>query len=358
MPGFQVEAAVASQAPEDLQLTVTPPHHTPSGFRNPWPDAEPRGLANLLRWFAERHTTRRPPPDPDPSIFPLVTPRLGQATTDGDLAVTWLGHSALLLEFAGLTVLTDPMLGEYAAPLPAARLKRWVKPGIPVEGLPPIDLVLLSHNHYDHLDAPTVRTLAELQPEILWCVPLRLGKLLRRLGVNRIEEFDWWDEKQLGIASVAATPAQHFTARSVHDRNRTLWCGFTVRVGKRAAYFAGDTAYHPEFSLIGERLGPFDLVLIPVGAYEPRWFMEVVHMNPEEAIAAYDDLRDGSGKEERKKGRKVPDPAMVPIHWGTFKLTDEPMDEPPRLTRNLWEQPGKEPGKLWMLKHGETRLLR
>lgn len=343
--------------------TSSPAHHTASGFRNPWPDAEPRGLPNLLRWFAERHTTKRPPPDPDPSAFPLVTPRLGQATGESDLAITWLGHSTVLLEFAGVTVLTDPMLGEYAAPLRASRLRRWVKPGIEVDGLPRIDIVLLSHNHYDHLDAPTIRRLAQLQPAIGWCVPLKLGKMLTRLGVDRIHEFDWWDEQSVGNAMVAATPAQHFSARGIHDRNRTLWCGFTVRVGKRSVYFAGDTAYHPEFKLIGERLGPFDATLIPVGAYEPRWFMRVVHMNPEEAIAAYDDLRAGAEKAEMtekaegRKGGKKADPVLVPIHWGTFKLTDEAMDEPPRRTKNLWEQPGKEPSKLWLLKHGETRVL-
>lgn len=323
----------------------TPPHHTASGFRNPWPGTEPQGLANLLRWFAERHTTRRPPPDPDPSVFVRQAPRLGRVPAEGDLAATWLGHSAVLLEFPGCTVLTDPMLGEIASPIPAARLRRWVPVPIATPALPPIDIVLLSHNHYDHLDAPTVRTFAEYQPETTWCVPLRLGKLLRRLGVRRIEEFDWWDERDIGAARVAATPAQHFTARGVHDRNATLWCGFTVRVGDRAVFFAGDTARHPEFREIGRRLGPFDLLLLPVGAYEPRWFMRVVHMNPDDALQAYAELAEART------------PAMLPIHWGTFKLTDEPMDEPPRLTRELWRAAGRPGEDLWLLQHGETRML-
>lgn len=320
-------------------------HRTSTGFRNPWPGSEPQGLANLLRWFAERHTTRLPP-DPHPSVFPLETPRLGQVPRAGSLAATWLGHSAVLLEFDGCTVLTDPMLGEIAAPIPAGRLKRWVPVPLAVEALPPIDIVLLSHNHYDHLDAPTVRTLASRQPETVWCVPLGVGKLLRRLGVQRVEEFDWWESREVGRARVAATPAQHFSARGVHDRNATLWCGFTIRVGDRAAFFAGDTAHHPEFAEIGVRLGPFDLLLLPVGAYQPRWFMRVVHMDPAEALAAYRALS-GSGA-----------PAMLPIHWGTFKLTDEPMDEPPRVTRQLWEEEGRAGEQLWLLRHGETRVLR
>ncbi|HSB53748.1 MAG TPA: MBL fold metallo-hydrolase [Gemmatimonadales bacterium] len=320
-------------------------HRTPRGFRNPWPGAEPKGLANLLRWFAERHTTRPPAPDPDPSVFPLQRPRLGRVPHEGELAATWLGHSAVLLEFPTCTVLTDPMLGEIAAPIPAARLKRWVPAPIPAEQLPPVDLVLLSHNHYDHLDAPTVRILAERQPETVWCVPLGLGKLLRRLGVERVEEFDWWEARRIGDALVTATPAQHFSARGVHDRNATLWCGFTVRIGQRAVYFAGDTAHHPEFRAIGERLGPFDLLLLPVGAYEPRWFMQVMHMNPEEALRAFAEISGSTS------------PAMLPIHWGTFKLTDEPMDEPPRVTRELWTGAGRPGELLWLLQHGETRLL-
>jgi N-acyl-phosphatidylethanolamine-hydrolysing phospholipase D len=276
-----------------------------------------------------------------------VKPQLGRARTAGDLAVTWIGHSTVLLEFAGLTVLTDPMFGQYASPVPAGRLRRWVEVPIQLPALPAVDLVLLSHNHYDHLDAPTIRSLTELQPGIEWCVPLRLSKLLRRLGATQVHEFDWWDERRIGPATVTATPAQHFSARGVHDRNCTLWCGFTVRVGSRAVYFAGDTAYHPEFKEIGTRLGPFDVQLLPVGAYEPRWFMRVMHMNPEEAVQAFADVTTG----------RSGDAVLLPIHWGTFKLTDEPMDEPPRRTGELWSLSGRNPNHLWVMKHGETRVL-
>jgi N-acyl-phosphatidylethanolamine-hydrolysing phospholipase D len=332
-------------------------HHTPGGgFRNPWPGTEPQGLANLLRWFAERHTTRRPPPDPDPSVFPLAEPQLGQARKPGDLAVTWIGHSTALLEFSDCTVLTDPIWGQFASPVPAGRLRRWVPVPIGLDALPRVDLVLLSHNHYDHLDARTVRDLAVRQPQIEWCVPLGLGTLLERLGVTRVQEFDWWDDRSVGPARVVATPAQHFSARGVHDRNRTLWCGFTVRTGGRAVYFAGDTAYHPEFRQIGHRLGPFDVQLLPVGAYEPRWFMRVVHMNPEEAIRAFGEVAGGT-EPSTTAGVEGSGAVLVPIHWGTFKLTDEPMDEPPRRARMEWAAAGRPPERLWLLQHGETRVL-
>jgi len=286
-------------------------------------------------------------------VFPLVKPRLGQARTRGDLAVTWMGHSTALLEFAGCTVLTDPIWGDFASPVPAGQLRRWVQVPIGLDALPSVDVVLLSHNHYDHLDARTVRVLAERQPQIEWCVPLGLGKLLKRLGAARVQEFDWWDERSIGPARVGATPAQHFSARGVHDRNCTLWCGFTVRVGSRAVYFAGDTAHHPEFAEIGRRLGPFDMQLLPVGAYEPRWFMRVVHMNPEEAVQAFGEVAGRAGT----AGVDNTGPVLVPIHWGTFKLTDEPMDEPPRRTREMWDAVGRSPADLWLLQHGETRVL-
>jgi len=319
-----------------------PPHHHPrGGFRNPWPDASPKGLADVARWSLERNLRRRKAPDPDPGVFVRAKPRLGHPGKTGGLAVTWIGHSTAVIEFPGLTVLTDPIWSRYASPIPSAMLRRWVAPPLPLEELPAIDVILLSHNHYDHLDAATVRRLARLQPRASWFTPLGNAALLRRLGVGRVSELDWWGEAGLGPVQITCTPAQHFSARGLHDRNRALWGGFVVRAGGRALYFAGDTGYHPEFELIRRRLGPFDVLLLPIGAYEPRWFMKTVHMNPAEALAAYHEL--GGGR-------------LVPIHWGTFKLTDEPMDEPPRLTRAAWAGAGLEPSRLWLLAHGETRL--
>ncbi len=266
-----------------------------------------------------------------------------------EIAVTWIGHSTLLVQLGSLNVLTDPIWSERASPWRAIGPRRLVPPGAPIEALPPIDLVLLSHNHYDHLDARTVRALAASQPDAHWLVPLRLSNLVKSLGVRDVVELDWWDEHRLGDDSVACTPARHFSARTPLDRNRTLWCGFVVATTTGRFFYAGDTGFHPEFERIGERFGPFAISAIPIGAYEPRWFMHPVHLNPDEAVMAFRSLHAGGGL---AAGR-----VMVGIHWGTFRLTDEPILEPPRRTREAWERAGLALDDLWVLAHGETRAM-
>jgi N-acyl-phosphatidylethanolamine-hydrolysing phospholipase D len=263
------------------------------------------------------------------------------------LTGTWLGHSTVLLNLAGKLILTDPVWSGRASPVSWAGPKRWVPPPLALQDLPPLDLIVLSHNHYDHLDRAAVKWLARNRPEVPWVAPLRLGATLRRFGVRQVTELDWWEETTINGLKVTATPAQHFSSRHFFDRNATLWCGFTFESASRRVYFAGDTGLHPEFGAIGRRLGPFDLALIPVGAYEPRWFMQPVHMNPEDAISAIRDLSSDHGQH--------PVPRVVPIHWGTYKLTDEPMDEPPRRFAERWKEAGLPEERLWLLAHGETR---
>ena len=326
-----------------------PTHHAPDGrFRNPWPDAEPRGVGDLLKWAWERrvHGT---PEDPEPGVFAAVASAFARPrAAPHRLTATWVGHATVLLQVGGLNVLTDPMWSDRASPVRFAGPRRWVPAAVALDALPPIDLVLLSHNHYDHLDDRSVRRLARAHPDALWATPLRLGSFLRRRGVRRVVELDWWEEAHAGGATVGCVPAQHFSARGPTDRMRTLWCGFTLGIGARRIYFAGDTALHPEFAEIARRRGPFDLVVLPIGAYEPRWFMRRVHMNPQDALAAYRAL----------VAADAPPPPMLAIHWGTFKLTDEPMDEPPRAMRALWREAGLREETLWVLRHGETRELR
>ncbi len=239
------------------------------------------------------------------------------------------------------------MWGERASPLGFAGPRRRHPPGIPLEALPPIDLVLQSHDHYDHLCDATVRTLARLHPEATWCAPLGVGARLRARGVRRILERDWWEDATLGDARLACLPAAHFSGRSPFDRDRTLWGGWGVAAHGVHAYFVGDSGWHPDFAAIGARLGPLDVVLMPVGAYEPRWFMRPVHMDPEEAVRAFGALTDPHHH-----------PAvMVAMHWGTFVLTDEPTDEPPRRARAAWRAQGRPDERLWVLAPGETRDL-
>ncbi len=319
-------------------------HHQGGGFRNPWSPTPPPLFRDLVRWAYRR--LLHPPRRTDPSVFARVPPEVRRPRAAPDvLAVTWIGHSATLIQIGGLNLLTDPMFGPRASPVPFAGPRRWVPPGIAIRDLPPVDAVLLTHNHYDHLDAGSVRTLARLQPGAAWIVPLRLGPFVRELGPPSVVELDWWESHAVGPLHVTATPAQHFSSRHPFDRNRTLWCGYAVHAPRHRVLFAGDTGYHPEFRRLGQELGPFDLVMLPVGAYDPPWIMQPLHLNPEEAVRAYQDLTGSHGAGG----------VMMAVHWGTFKLTDEPMDQPPARVRAAWDAAGLAPQALWVPRHGETR---
>lgn len=263
------------------------------------------------------------------------------------VGTTWVGHSTVLVQLGTANILTDPVWSERASPVSFAGPHRVVAPGISFNALPPLDLVLISHDHYDHLDDRTVRALVARDPQVTWAVPLGVASFVRARGAQRVIELDWWQKTTIGNIELTCTPAQHFSGRSITDRNHTLWCSWTVRIRSRAIFFGGDSAYHPDYRAIGSRCGPFDAVLLPVGAYEPRWFMRTVHMNAEEAVRGYIDLIAGSSDQRRT--------IMIPIHWGTFKLTDEPLDEPPAKLIESWDAAALPRESLWLLRHGETR---
>jgi len=330
------------------RLTTMPPsHHRPDGrFRNPW-DTTEHGLLDVLRWKLGRRDRPRGI-DPDPSTFPRGVPEFARPRAERDaISVTWIGHSTLLLQFGGLNILTDPIWSERASPTQRFGPRRVVPAAVDFASLPPIDLVLLSHNHYDHLDDPTIRRLTAAHPAAQWITPLGLAPFVRQRGGAQIAELDWWGELEFRGVRIACTPAQHFSARGLNDRFATLWAGFALESGGRRLYFAGDSGYHPEFTKIGERYGPFDIALMPIGAYDPRWFMRVVHMDPEESVRAFHDLN-----VRRAPGQRA---VMVGIHWGTFKLTDESLDEPPVRARAAWLAAGEPAEDLWILPHGGTR---
>ena len=322
-------------------------HRRPDGvFFNPWFRSEQRA-GGVIRWMWQR-LTRPQPQQPDPSVFSRATPGFASPRGQpGDLSATWIGHSTVLLQIGGLNVLTDPVFSARASPVSFLGPRRWVEPGVALGDLPPLDLVLLSHNHYDHLDAASIRGAG---PSLAcrdlagsaW--PRAVGPVA--LGVVAVEECDWWDTREAAGARVICTPAAHFSARTPFDRNRTLWSGWAIAAGGFRVYFAGDTGWHPEFPRIAQRAGPFDLALLPIGAYDPRWFMRPVHMNPEEAVEACTALAAAAEV-----------PVMLPVHWGTFRLTDEPMDEPPQRARKAWEAAGHPAGRLRVLRHGETLQL-
>ncbi len=243
----------------------------------------------------------------------LVKPALPAALREGECAATFIGHATALLQFHDLNVLTDPQWSERCSPVTFAGPRRIRPPGLAWEDLPPVQLVLLSHNHYDHLDLPTLRRLDErFQPTIITGLGNRA--FLARHGLKRVVELDWWQAHETNGARIHFTPANHWSHRGGFGLNTTLWGGFVLQAGKRSICFAGDTGYGPHFAQVRERIGAPDLALLPIGAYEPEWFMRPVHMNPEDAVRAHRDLgaRQSMG-----------------IHFGTWQLTNEAEDAPP-----------------------------
>lgn len=327
------------------------PHHAPGGgFRNPWPTAggDRHRFADALRWQWQR-LRHGVPPDPPRELLPVVPGDIARPrTTAGEVRVTWIGHATFLLQVGGWNVLTDPVWSTRASPVRWAGPRRLVPPALRLEDLPPVDVVVLSHDHYDHLDAPTVDRLRDrFGAALRWITPLGYRDWFRRRRVE-VVELDWWERVVLEDGGrrleIHAAPAQHWTRRTpLRDADR-LWASFALfgACGARV-FFGGDTGYFPGFPEVRDRLGPFDALLLPIGAYEPRWFMRAVHMNPEEAVQAYGDL-----------GRSG---ILVPMHWGTFRLTDEDVLEPPRRLREAAARAMLRPENVALLRHGETARI-
>ena len=315
-----------------------PPHHRERGFANTSPAYAPGAMWGRLRFFAARvlSTTFAPRTADLPHVPSDLAAIRGNPGAD---TVTWVGHSTLLIQLDGVNILTDPHWGERASPVTFAGPKRVTPPGLAFDDLPPIHVVLISHDHYDHLDVGTVQRLAAAhRPRFL--VPLGLKAWFADLGITEVEELDWWQERRVRGLTLTCVPAQHFSGRTPWERNQRLWSGWAVAGRSKRLYFAGDTAYYEGLREIGARLGPFDLAAVPIGAYLPPEIMKPSHLSPEEALQALGDVR----------GRR-----FVPIHWGTFDLADEPLAEPPRRLEAEAARLGLGPDRVWILRHGETR---
>jgi N-acyl-phosphatidylethanolamine-hydrolysing phospholipase D len=308
-------------------------------YKNHDPD-QVRGLWDVLRWKLGFVPAEVSPLAPDaPAYVPRsVAPDLGKlfAPDPERLQLTWIGHSTFLIQLQGRTVLTDPIFGN-CGPLPLSWLRRKVPPAIAFESLPTVQDVLISHNHYDHLDAAAIQGLGN-GPN--YWLPSGLAGWFARRGIDHCRQMAWWESAELAPGlEIHCVPARHFSARTPFDRNRTHWCGWILRSRNRTIYFAGDTGYCPVFKEIGQRFGRLDLAIIPIGAYWPRWMMQSIHADPDEAVQIHLDL--GATQ-------------SVASHWGTFALADEPADEPPRLLAQALKARQIPPAQFRALDFGET----
>jgi len=321
------------------QRNMSKPHHIPGGFRNNYPH-EVHGFGDFLKWkWQSRGHQSKEVHYPVAANDPKFLQQNRQQPT-----LTWIGHSTFLLQFDGTNILTDPHCSERASPVSFAGPRRKTPAGLALEELPPIDIVVISHNHYDHLDEETVQRLYERQKERppRFFVPLGVRAFFADRGIGGVVEMDWWDSLTLQDWTIHAVPVQHFSGRSLFDRNETLWAGWVLEHPEFKFFFAGDTGYSKDFRDLGTRLGPFDLAAIPIGAYEPRWFMSAVHVDPEQAVKIHQDV-----------GARY----SVGMHWGTFMLADEDMDEPPRRLTVALAAAGIPQERFFVMRHGDTRLL-
>jgi N-acyl-phosphatidylethanolamine-hydrolysing phospholipase D len=328
-PGAHAHHAVAPAAPahhlEGGFRNVNPEFARPSTWRRAWSLIGRIGPALRGDFRFSRLAAAAPAED--------TTPEPGSAT------VTWIGHSTLLVRLDGVTFLTDPHWGERAGPFGGSiGASRYTPPGLRFDELPPIDFVLISHDHYDHLDEPTVVNLARVHnPRFV--VPLGLKGWLADRGIRNAVELDWGETVTIGGLTVVCTPAQHYSGRTLADQGRRLWASWAV-LGTKRFYFAGDSGYSRHFGEIGAAFGPFDLAAMPIGSYTPRATTRAIHTSPDEALQGWLDLRAAR---------------FIAIHWGTFALAHEPSDEPPRQLAADVQRRRLDPQAIWVPKPGETR---
>lgn len=334
-------------------------HHRPDGFQNNYLSFRGKRWHEVLRWRWQAWRAGHPRPMSEP--IALVAPELDFIRTNAEAglsmqpAMTWIGHITVLAQVGGLNFLTDPVFSERCFPVQWAGPQRQTPPGMSLAQLPRIDVVLLSHNHYDHMDEASLVTLAaQAGGPPLFITPLGHKHWFARRGIHHVVELDWWDTHVLPATEhslripVTLTPAQHWSARTATDAMRSLWGGYTVLSPDCHWFFAGDTAYSKDFVDIRQHFarehtpeqgGGFDMALLPIGAYEPRWFMKDQHVNPEESVQIFKDL--GCQR-------------AFAVHWGTFQLTDEALDEPPRALARALHAQGMTPADFQVLAIGQT----
>ena len=333
MPGAGAE-------PQASRLFEPAPRDDKGAFMNPIGDLSQGSLGVRVPFMLRRFGTYFRG-DKGAPLLMLAKDQPLEAADSMRATVTWVGHATVLVKMPGVTFLTDPIWSDWPSPVPFIGPRRFVPPGIAIEDLPPIDFVVISHNHYDHLDLPTLKALAARDAKTQFLVPLGNESLLTDQGISRVHGFDWGDAMTISGSTVYCLPTQHWSKRGLGDTNQSLWASWAVIGASKRFYFAGDTGYFKGFKSIGEKLGPFDLAAMPIGAYEPTLMMQSTHMNPEEAIQATVDV-------QAKKA--------LAIHFGTFDLSDEPLSEPPdRFKAAADKEPSVE--NAWVIKVGERRAF-
>lgn len=317
------------------------PYRTENGFRNLHAHRG-SGFVDFLKWRWER--LGKTIPSPRAYNFPLGKNDPEFLRSNGTRnTVTWIGHATIFMQIKGLNILTDPQFSLRASPFQWVGPKRVEPPGLNLEDLPEIHMVVISHDHYDSLDKDSIKRIRDRDHREVtrFFVPLGLKSWFNDLGIRNVRELGWCESTRFRDAQVIAVPTQHWSQRGF-SRNKTLWAGWIIMSKGFRLFFVGDSGYTEEFLEIGREYGPFDLAAIPIGAYEPRWFMRGHHMTPEEAVKVHLDVR-------AKKS--------LGIHWGTFMLTDEPLDEPPRRLETAKREREIDDGDFVVVKHGETLLL-
>ena len=318
-------------------------------FVNPHLDNARRSLVDITLWQLGFYNDRRLPKEAPKGFKYPNSKRKAKKTTP---QVTWINHCTFLVEVDGLRVLTDPIWSDRCSPFDFLGPKRRHKPALKMKTLPAIDLVLISHDHYDHLDKKTVHALNERFPTITWVVPLGVKKWFEKQGLKHVVELAWWESSSLSFLShlnlelkITAVPSQHFSGRGVFDKNRTLWAGYVVEFKRKKKrlkrlYFVGDTGYNRrDFKAIGKKFGEMDLSLIPIGTYVPHKFMDPVHIDPKKAVSIH---------------REVKSRLSVGMHWKTFRLSGEDLDQPPYDLFCMLEKKEIDPKTFRVLNPGQT----
>ena len=304
-------------------------------FQHPAGDSQNKSFSDLFDFFADY--LKRSEDKWETIGFPVLKSTTNELQEFNE-NVLWVGHASIMINHSNLTILTDPHFSDYASPFSFMGPKRITNVPFSIPELPQLDVIVISHNHFDHLDEQSIRQIATYQPEAKFLVPLGLKKLLIEWGANDVIELDWWQSIKIKGATFQPTPVQHWSKRSAFDRNKTLWAGWMTQWEDFSFYFTGDTGYSNDFREVSKRLGNPDLAAIPIGAYEPRHFMKSAHINPEEAVMVFNDL-----------GAK----RAIAIHWGTFKLTIEKLDEPPHRLEKALKNAGISIDRFRVLRHGE-----